>query len=339
MMNGLSGLSGYLSGFGSGIASAIGSGCAQTLHGLIPPFQLNAARYAAQFLMSVSLVIFTWTDVRICYIQIPWVIVLSVISVLFNTAFYTAALYLPLGILMLANLSITYVGTLVFSKIFLYKQTVCFQYVAFIVIQLGQCLLLQPCFLFPSPICDNVFSAVDNITEQNITHESESHVPSSSSSSSSSSYLIGYVLVIVASMVSALRTFVYRCQVPDIPTHVVSFWTSSLGLMLSLLVMMYFEIPIIFLENLDVWFLLGHAIFAACTSFLTAHSQQNVHPMIFSILLNSKVVFSFILQFAFPQIFIQGDHNVWEFVGIVLCVLGVVLYVVINFRLEKQSST
>ena len=244
----------------------------------------------------------------------------------------TAALYLPLGILMLANLSITYVGTLVFSKIFLYKQTVCFQYVAFVVIQFGQCLLLQPCFLFPSPRCDNVFSDIDNITEQNITDESESHMPSSS-------YLIGYVLVVVASMVSALRTFVYRCQVPDIPTYVVSLWTSSIGLMLSLLVMMYFEIPIIFLDNLDVWFLLGHAIFAACTSFLTAHSQQNVHPMIFSILLNSKVVFSFILQFAFPKIFIQGDHNVWEFVGILLCVLGVVLYVVINFRLEKQSPT
>ena len=138
----LEGLAGYLSGISSGLAAAVGSACAQTLHGLIPPFQLNAARYAAQTFMSVCLVMFVWTDVRIPHIKVPWVILLSVLSVIYNVAFYTAAMCLPLATLMLINVSVTYIGKLVFSKIFLYKQTVCFQYVSFSVILLGQCLLL-----------------------------------------------------------------------------------------------------------------------------------------------------------------------------------------------------
>ena len=102
--------------------------------------------------------------------------------------------------------------------------------------------------------------------------------------------------------------------------------------------MMYFEGPTIFLEKSDIWLLIGHAGFASCTSILVTHSQQNLHHMIYSILLSSKVVFSFILQFAFPQVFIQSVQNIWEVVGIVLCVLGVVSYVIINFRIEQVSS-
>ena len=60
--------------------------------------------------------------------------------------------------------------------------------------------------------------------------------------------------------------------------------------------------------------------------------------MAYTILLNSKVVFGFVLQFAFPQIFMQGVHNIWEVVGIVLCASGVVSYVLIGYRLEKVSS-
>ena len=211
----LEGLTGYLSGISSGLAAAVGSACAQTLHGLIPPFQLNAARYAAQTFMSVCLVMFVWTDVRISHIKVPWVILLSVLSVIYNVAFYTAAMCLPLATLMLINVSVPYIGTLVFSKIFLYKQTVCFQYVSFSVILLGQCLLLQPCFLFSSTGCHQDLSVFDNSTKKNITSGVE---PAKLSSS-----LIGYILVIVASLVSSLRTFVYRCQVPDIPTYVLSF--------------------------------------------------------------------------------------------------------------------
>ena len=333
IQNTLAKLLGYFTGIISGLSTTLSSACAQKLDGVIPPFQLNAGRYSVQFVMSACLVVITRTDVRISYVKVPWVLLLSVITVLFNTAFYTAATYLPLGTLMLINLSVTYIGTLIFSKRFLFKQTVFFQYVAFMVILLGQCLLLQPCFLFQSARCHKDFSSLDNITNKSITPEIV-HITSTSLSSSS----IGYILVVGASLVSSLRTFVYRCQVPDISTPVVCFWTGILGFLLSLIIMVYSESPNIFLANFDIWLLLGHASFASCTSILVAHSQQNLHPMIFSILLNSKVVFSFILQLVFPHIFIQGVHNIWEFVGVMLCVLGIVSYVVINYRLEQHSS-
>ena len=331
VQNTLAGFLGYFSGIISGLSTALSSACAQKLDGVIPPFQLNAGRYTVQFVMSACLVVITRTDVRISYVKIPWVLLLSVMTVFFNTAFYTAATYLPLGTLMLINLSITYTGTLIFSKRFLFKQTVFFQYVAFMIILLGQCLLLQPCFLFQSARCHKDFSSLDNITNTSITSEVK-HTTSLSSSS------IGYILVVGASLVSSLRTFVYRCQVPDISTPVVCFWTGILGCVLSLIIMVYFESPNIFLANLDIWLLLGHASFASCTSILVAHSQQNLHPMIFSILLNSKVVFSFILQFALPHIFIQGVQNIWEFAGVTLCVLGLVSYVLINFKIEQHTS-
>ena len=324
-------LAGYLSAVSAGLSTTLSSACSQTLNGLIPAFQLNAWRFAAEVFMSACLVVFTRTDVRIPYIKVPWIILLTVLSVILNTAYYTATTYLPLGILELSKISISYIATLLLSKRLLYKQTVCFQYVAFIVILLGQLLLLQPCFLFPAKRCHNDLSVLDNATNKSIEAEME-HTTSSSSS------LIGFILVVMAALASSLRTFVYRCQVPDISTSVVSLWTSTLGLLLSLIIMIYFESPIIFLENLDIWLLSGHAGFAGCAGILVVHSQQNLHPMVFTILLNSKVVFGFVLQFAFPQLFIQSVQNIWEFVGIIFCVLGVVSYVLINLRMEKVSS-
>ena len=326
----LAGFTAYLSGIGSGLAEAIGSACAQKLHGVIPPFQLNAGRYAAQILMSICLVMLVWTDVRISYIKVPWVILLSVLSVIYNTAFYTAAMYLPLSTLMLINLSVIYMGTIILSKIFLYKQTVCFQYIAFLVLLLGQCLLLQPCFIFSTVRCYNNFSFSNNDSFKSITPVMKPDTLPSP--------FIGYILVIVASSVAAIRTFVYRCQVSEVPTSVLCFWTSTLGLILSLISMFYTENPNITLGKLDIWLLFGHAGFASCSSLLLAHSQQNLHPLIFSILLNSKVVFSFILQFTFPQVFMQSVPNIWEFLGVLLCVLGAVSYVLINFRIEQNNT-
>ena len=102
--------------------------------------------------------------------------------------------------------------------------------------------------------------------------------------------------------------------------------------------MIYCESPIILLKNLDIWLLLAYAGGVACASILVTHSQQNLHPLVFTILLNSRVVFGFVIQLAFPQIFLQSVYNIWEFIGIVLRVLGVVSYVVINFRIEKVSN-
>ena len=76
---------------------------------------------------------------------------------------------------------------------------------------------------------------------------------------------------------------------------------------------------------------------AACACIFANHSQQNLHPKVYTILHNSKVVFGFALQFAFPQLFIPSVYNIWEFAGIVFCILGVVSYVVFSFRLEKVS--
>ena len=330
--NTLAGLAGYLSAISAGLSVTIGSACAQILNGIIPPFELNVWRYAAEAFMSACLVVFTQTDVRIPHIKVPWVILLTVLNVILNTAFYTAAIYLSLGILELFKISISFIAALLLSKRFLYKQTVCFQYVAFIVILIGQFLLLQPCFLFQAK-CHNDLSISINATNKGINSELEY-----STSSSSASSLIGYVLVVIASLSSSLRQFVYRCQVQDISTSVVSLWTGTLGLLLSLIIMIYLETPIILLENLDIWLLIGHAVCTACAGILDTHSQQNLHPMVFTILLNIKVVFGFVLQFAFPQIFIQSVHNIWGFVGIALCVLGVVAYVIISIRIEKVSN-
>ena len=334
--NTLAGLAGYLSAIGAALSVNIGSACAQILDGLIPVFELNAWRYVAEVFMSAWLVVFMRRDVQISYIKFPWMILLAVLGVIMNTTYYSAAIYLPIGILELFMTSISYIATLLLSKRFLYKQTVCFQYVAFLVILIGQFLLLQPCFLFQAARCHNDLSISINATNKSINAEQE-YITSSSSSSSSSS-LIGYVLVIVASLASSLRQFVYRCQVPDISTSVVSLWTSTLGLLLTLIIMIYFESPIILLKNLDIWLLLGHAGGVACAGILVVHSQQNLHPMVFTILLNSRVVFGFVIQLAFPQIFLQSVNNIWELIGIVLCVLGVVSYVVINFRMEKVSN-
>ena len=330
--NTLAGLAGYLSAVSAGLSLTISSACAQKLNGLLPAFELNAWRYAAEVFLSACLVVFTCRDVRISYIKVPWVILLTVLSFILNTADYTAAIYLPLGILALSKISISYVVTLLLSKRFLYKQTVCFQYIAFIIILLGQFLLLQPCFLFQAARCHNNLSILINATNKSINPELEY------TRSSPSSSLIGYVLVVVASLALSLRQFVFRCQVPDISASVVSLWTSTLGLLLSLCLMIYFETPIILLENLDVWLLIGHAGSTACGGLLCTHSQQNLHPMVCTILLNSKVVFGYVLELAFPHIFIQSVHNILEFVGIALCVLGVVSYMVINFRIEKLSD-
>ena len=215
-------LAGYLSAVIAGLSTTLSSACAQTLNGLIPAFQLNAWRFAAEVFMSACLVVFTQTDVHIPYIKVPWMILLTVLSVILNTSYYTAATYLPLGILELSKISISYIATLLLSKRLLYKQTVCFQYVAFIVILLGQLLLLQPCFLFPATRCHNDLSVLDNATNKSIEAEME-HTT-----------LIGFILVVMAALTTSLRTFVYRCQVPDISTSVVSFWTSTLGVLLSL---------------------------------------------------------------------------------------------------------
>ena len=332
MYNTLAGFAGYLSAISAGLAVNIGSACAQILDGLIPPFELNVCRFAAEVFMSACLVVFTKTDVRISYIKVPWIILLAVLSVILNTTYYSAAIYLPIGILELFMTSFSYVATLLLSKRFLYKQTVCFQYFAFLVILIGQFLLLQPCFLFQGARCLNDLSISINATNKSINPDLEY------TTSPSSSSLIGYVLIVVASLTLSLRQFVYRCQDPDISTSVVSLWTSTLGLFLTLIIMIYCESPIILLKNLDIWLLLAYSGGVACAGMLVTHSQQNLHPLVFTILLNSRVVFGFVIQLAFPQIFLQSVNNIWEFIGIVLCVLGVVSYVVINFRMEKVSN-
>ena len=327
--NALAGLAGYLSALGFGLSATLSNACAQKLNGLVPAFQLNAWRYAGEAFLSACLVLFTQTEVRVSYIKVPWMILLTFLSLIFSTTYYTAAIYLPIGILELFTTSITYIGTLLLSKRFLYKQTVCFQYVAFIVILLGQLLLWQPCFLFPAAICQNNSSILHNATNNNITPELEYNTPP---------FWIGYVLVVAASLALSLRTVVYYCQVQDISTSVVSLCTSTLGLLLSLMIMIYMENPTIPLENIELALLLGHAGFAGCASILLIHSQQKLHPMISTIVLNIAVVFGFVLQLSFPQIFIQSVHNSWEFVGIALCVLGVISYVVIDIKIQQVSS-
>ena len=101
---------GYLSSVASGVASVLSAACVQTLSGEVPPFQLNAARYSTQVVMSFFIALYAKNSFKITAIKVPWVILLAILSILYNTFYFTSAEYLPLG-----NLNITFITGVSFT--------------------------------------------------------------------------------------------------------------------------------------------------------------------------------------------------------------------------------
>ena len=68
--------------------------------------------------------------------------------------------------------------------------------------------------------------------------------------------------------------------------------------------------------------------------------MQELTPFTFSLVWSTRLVVSFIIQYAFGNVFLQGNHNVLvEVVGALLITLGTILSAWWAVSLKKMQSS
>ena len=346
----------------SGLIETGSAACVQRMQGVLPPFELNAARYACQILMALCLVLATRASVKTVDAElIPSLLILALYSFLINTLYFTAAAYIPLGNLMVTHMVTMYITCVLFSRLFLQRETHVVQYAAFLFILAGELLLTQPWFhpdepdptqppqhdydyydyyansstaTLPLSLLQTPPFSETNLTLRTVTQQRRGK----GEATAESMQLYGYALAMGAAVVSALRTFVYMTRISQVATSVLVLVVGAIAFVTSVLLSLYLESPVLWLSTGDTLLLTGHAVTATVSSLLVVSAQKVLQPVIYSILQNSVVLFGFIAQFSFPDLFITGNSNTMEVIGAVIVAVGIIGYVLVDQRIKSTWS-
>ena len=331
-----------LRGYGAVVVGTVflvfGRASVQLLHGLVPPFELNAARYLVQTLLSGVLIATRSTNWQVPQVTLPWLCFVAVSSNVFNFTYYTSASFLPLGNQQLVTLAASFVGCVTLIRVFLQKAIHWTKYISIFLVLVGGVLVIQPDPPFHHEERSTPNKTIAGFTNFSMDALQNKTLDWTKSSSIYASTIAGYILAVIAGLALSSKAFLVRLRVNDIPSTVVAFWTGLGGTLFSWILSFYLEDVVIPTSGFQWLLICIHAVAAATNGLFVLYAQQVLSPLTFSVLASLRFSADVLLQYAPGHIFIPGHRNAAEYIGVVLVPSTLLISTLAEYYLNKVST-
>ena len=301
------------------IAETISCMCAQALRDVVPPFQLNFLRYVAQLLFTIVLVILKGMDITIFISHFQFYTVLtSVLSMIYNVSFYSAASILPLGTLVMVLGIVQIVGILIIQRV-LFMETISFFKIIVIPVTLvGISLMLEPVVHF-----EDMGSFVDTYI---------------GSSSQEHSTYVGIILAIIAGLTSAIYVSIVNNKLQNVQMVIISMWFGTVGSICSLILAFYIDELQFQITLQDGLLVLGHSSATAICALFTIYGSQHTPLITWAIIDNLRIVLNILMQYTVMRSVMPVSTNAYEISGIVITLACIVYAVVCDVYIEMANA-
>lgn len=258
----------YVLAFLSVVLDSISLPCVQILDDIVPKFELNAWRFAAQITLLLPVVGKNKCDVRVSIKQWPVLLILCIDNTLYNLFHYYAAVYLPVGTLVGLNKGIVLVVNVIIS-IFRKTDRKLFLYVSSVLVIISVLFITQPDFIFAgSGLYINSPATSTNWTSP-CRQPYISNLTTTDTNLHSRGLWIGYIIITVSGILSAIEKQIVNYIVQSTSPLTVSFWMAISGVVGSLICMGILEEPILPSSSFCIVLLLVHIYTVGQYSIMT----------------------------------------------------------------------
>ena len=327
---------GYVAGLIGSLFHSVSAAFVQLLHGVIPPFELNLARYGASFIACVVIILIGKGCFRVERQFLVWVTLTIIASNTNNILYYTASSLIPLGNQVVAFQATVIVSSAFVSKFILKDRVLLTDYPLVILVLIGGVLICQsdpPFEHLNKGLCTgmrdvNFTTAADTLpceVKQNMAFRTES--------------ALGYIFTVISGVSRTVMSWAFRSKLQDISSITINFWIGAGGIATSIGLMAYFEEPIYTIDITQGLFLIGHCVGITVCSLTQTVGFQLLTPIAISLVTSATFIFNFILQYSFPGVFLPGSRNFPEVLGAVLITSATILSAWSNVRVNRVQYT
>ena len=330
-------LLGYLAGLGTSLFNAGGAALVQLLHGYVPPFELNLGRYGMQFIICLIMILKKGESLLFEPQLLGGVVLVALLGNVHNIFYFTASSLIPLGNQVVVHQAAMFISSAFVSRVFLRRELFLKDYFLLVMVLLGGLLVSQPDPPFhhlDKGTC--TFDAPTNLTTAGVTCEP----PKISGFPPKIATILGHIFTVISAMALVGSSWVYRTSLQDISSLLASFYYAIGGAVISFPLMFFFDVPVTSIDYKNGLLFAGHCFSVSVSAIAIAVAMQELTPFTFSLVWSTRLVVSFIIQYAFGNVFLQGNHNVLvEVVGALLITLGTILSAWWALRLKKVQSS
>ena len=328
---------GYLAGFCTSIFNAGGAAFVQLLYGYFPPFGLNLGRYSIQFIICLIIIVIKRQSFLFEPQYLGGVVLIALLGNVHNIFYFTASSLIPLGNQMVVHQATMFISSAFVSRVFLKRELFLRDYILFVMVLLGGILVSQPDPPFHHPNrgpC--TFDPATNLTTVGVRCDP----PKISGLPPKIATILGHIFTVISAMALIGSSWVYRSSLQEISSILASFYYAVGGIVISIALMFFFEEPVTSIDYKNGLLFAGHCLSVSVSAIAIAVAMQELTPFTFSLVWSTRLVVSFIIQYAFGNVFLQGNHNVLvEVVGALLITLGTILSAWWAVSLEKVQSS
>ena len=335
----ISTIQGYAAGLLASLFLSLSAAFVQLLGGFIPSFELNLARFGAQFIVCLVIILIQQRGFRIGFHLVGWVTFNTFGLIADNILYYTATSRIPLGNQSVVYYASSIVSSALVSTFILKDRVLPVDCPLILMVLIGGVLICQsdpPFEHLNKGLCIgmsdvNLTTAADPLPcDERKTMAFRTGMEST----------IGYILTVIAGVIATASICTVRSKLQDISPIIICFWHGAGGSVASIALMAYFEEPVYIINVTQAIFLIGHCIGVTVCSLSLVAASQLLTPVATSLISSTTLVFGFILQYCFPGIFLTGNRNAAEVVGAVLVASGAILSTLLNVRVKqvKQSD-
>ena len=323
---------GYTAGLVASLFTSLSAAFVQLLDGFIPPFELNVARFGAQFIVCLVIILIHQRNFRVDSQFLIWVTFTIFVANANNIFYYRASSLIPLGNQVVVYQATMIASSAVVSKFILKDKLPLPDYPLIMLVLIGAVLVCQP-----DPPFEDVDEALcTGMRTVNLTTVAN---PLPCERKTGMQTTLGYIFTVIAGVTRTASNWAFRSKLQDISPIIISFWRGAGGFVASIALMVYFEEPVYIINVTQAMLLICHCIGITVCSLSLAAASQLLTPVATSLISSTTLVFGFILQYCFPGIFLTGNRNAAEVVGAVLVASGAILSTWWNVRVKYLKSS
>ena len=322
--------------------SHVSATCVQLLQRTVPDFELDTCRFS-----TTAIVLFIWLLISRKSLKIPTSEIVNVVCYGFITFVDTTSIYVAVTMLPLSSVQSIEVTTVLLSGIPLYaifwKEEITVKRVIFAVLCVcGVILVVQPEFIFTAKrshfvatlntttttatttttMTTALTTTVATYIEGNTSKEIRENIVGYHDQSILF-VILGYVLSFLSGCSITLIAILLKRN-PFLTDHIilVIFWSSLLCAILSSVVMVVVEQPILPKDWMQLALILGQSVTFVCSKPLVFYAVKYLSGNLYNIMHSSNVIFFLVSQYTILSSILPGNRNWIEVVGITLVFLG-----------------
>ena len=148
---------------------------------------------------------------------------------------------------------------------------------------------------------------------------------------------IGYVLVFLSGICGCFENHAVGRFVKDVSPLILVFWLGIAGTLVSLIMILAIEEPILQQSPLCLGLLLGHAVGTTQKAFVFFYALQYLSPSVVAMVNSSELVILLVLQYTIMKEINPGNGNWVEIVGAMLCFVAI-MAVPLSHIISQRSA-